>query len=443
MNFKLLKWLPVLAISSMLYGAEPADEVAFTSEGSAMAVENSQETNSQEMNTLANGQDMGSSTSGSQNPCCNPCIPAKIMPNPSCKVCQDPCCPPMAVYERNINPPAACPLSPCSSNFYAVGTFIYWRADEADFSLALRQNTDYVASTPTSIGTEANGNVVQFSYNWDPGFRIALGWQSRTFESWDLTISWTWFRDYANLNTAASTGTTSGFIPYWGLYDPLSGGVTEIFGQINASARLLYNMIDIDLGRDFFVSCGLSLRPYISVEGGWINRQWRIAYSNPPADFDTPDAVTNFSNKANYWGIGPRAGLGGNWWLGKYFKVYGNLAASVLSGSVNKNFAHFTHATTTDIVPPSNTWSNGSVFRIVPHLQVMAGLGWDTCFCCNRYRLAVSAGWEVNQFWNVPMALYPDRTNFPGTLSNPIFNRENRSHNVGLAGVNFEVKFEF
>ncbi len=352
----------------------------------------------------------------------------------------------MAVYNRNVNPPAHC-MGQCQNDIYVTGAFLWWLPDEADFSLGFNQQTSYVDSTATVAGSGANGNVVRFGYQWKPGFRVGLGWQSHTAEGWDVYLDWTWYKNKTTQSASASVRTGgAGIIPFWGFYDSGFGGVAEIYGNMKASWRLLYNMIDLELGRDFYVSCALSLRPYMSVEGGWIHRKWNVSYSDPV--FVTVDAASDsYGSKSNYWGVGPRAGLSGNWWLGKGFKFFGNLSGSLLSGRVTKNTASLVHIQTSDVTlsGQSNTWSDNQVFRIVPHLQAIVGAGWDFCFCCERYRFGVSAGWEVNEFWNVPMALYPDRNNSPSGIAgfNPIFNRENRSHNIGLSGLTAEARFDF
>ncbi len=347
----------------------------------------------------------------------------------------------MAVYNRNVNPPAHC-MGQCVNDFYVTGAFLWWLPDEADFSLGFNQQTRYVASTATVAGSGANGNVIDFGYQWKPGFRVGLGWQSHTAEGWDVYLDWTWYKNKTNQSASAvAAGHGAGIVPFWGLYDATFGGVGEMYGSMQATWRLLYNMIDLELGRDFYVSCALSLRPYLSVEGGWIHRKWNVSYSDETKEGNAV-IFDSYSSKSNYWGVGPRAGLGGNWMLGAGFKFYGNLSGSLLSGRVIKNTATLTHIDTDP--SQSNTWSNNQIFRVVPHLQAVVGAGWDICFCCEQYRFELTAGWEVNEFWNVPMALYPDRNSVTdGSGHNPIFNRENRSHNLALSGLTAEARFDF
>lgn len=405
----ILKWVVALTASTLLYGA----------------------TNSSE--------EIADSSS-----CCPPkpcCTPAKVIPMPACEVCQDPCCPPMSVYNRNVNPPAHC-MGMCQNDLYVTGAFLWWLPDEADFSLGFNQQTPYVAATATTPGSGANGNLIRFGYQWDPGFRVGLGWQSHTAEGWDVYLDWTWYKNKTNQSASAVASTAgAGIIPYWGFSN--SGAALAQYANMKANWRLLYNMIDLELGRDFFVSCALSLRPYMGVEGGWIHRKWNVSYSGLLTLSDTSDGPTeSYSNKSNYWGVGPRAGLGGHWWLGKGFNFFGNLSGSLLSGRVIKNSASFSHPGTT--FPFDNSFTDNQIFRIVPHLQAIVGAAYDICFCCDRYRFSISAGWEVNEFWNIPMALYPD-VNFiaAGTGNTGVSNRENRSHNLGLSGLTAEARFEF
>src|SRR5579872_7441316 len=133
MKFTLIKWLGLMTVSTILYGNAKSAEVA---------------------------------------DCCPPkpcCQPVPVKPMPPCNVCkvQDPCCPPMSVYNRNVNPPAAC-MNPCVNDIFATGAFLWWLADEADFSLGFNQKTAYVPSTTTVAGSAANGKIIDFGYQWDP-----------------------------------------------------------------------------------------------------------------------------------------------------------------------------------------------------------------------------------------------------------------------------------
>ena len=85
----------------------------------------------------------------------------------------------------------------------------------------------------------------------------------------------------------------------------------------------------------------------------------------------------------------------------------------------------------------AHNWDGQHIFRIVPHLQTLVGLGWMGTFSCKQYALGINVGWEVNQFWNVPMATYPD------VGGSHFTNRQNRSHNLALSGLNVDVRFDF
>lgn len=328
-------------------------------------------------------------------------------------------------------------MGQCVNDLYVTAAFLWWLPDEADFSLGFNQTPSIVAPAGVS------GSILRFRNSWDPGFRVGLGWQSHTPEGWDVYVDWTWYKNKTSQNATVATpaGVGAGIVPYWGA--SVFNSAPGLFGNMNASWRLLYNMIDLELGREFYVSCGLSLRPFMSVEGGWIHRKWSVSYSN----LLSTSAVTldgdpqSYSSKSNYWGVGPRAGLNGNWHLGAGFKFFGNLSGSLLSGRVSKNAATFSNTGVLAPVLGSNTFSDGKIFRIVPHLQAIVGGGWEFCFSCEQYRFAFTAGWEVNEFWNVPMALFPDTTVIGSGTG--ITNRENRSHNIGMSGLTAEVRFDF
>lgn len=384
-------------------------------------------------------------------PCCQP-VPVK--PMPPCNICkvQDPCCPPMSVYNRNVNPPAAC-MNPCVNDIFVTGAFLWWLTDENDFSLGFNQKTPYVTPTSTVIGLGANGNIINFDYQWDPGFRVGLGWQSHSAEGWDIVLDWTWYLNKTTQTESAVNTTPSspsvnagqGIVPFWG---SSFLAANPFYGNMKADYRLHYNMIDLELGRDFFVSCALSLRPFLSVEGGWIHREWNVLYTDflAPVSLGSFLASDSYSTKSNYWGVGPRAGLGGNWWLGAGFKLFGNLSGSLLSGRITKNTASLTDSSFTGGVTSTDiqTWTNDPLFRVVPHLQAAVGAAYDICFSCEQYRFSISAGWEVNEFWNVSKVIFTDtNTSANGSGVTTPFNRANRSNNIALSGLTAEARFDF
>src|SRR3990167_10365534 len=118
MKLNFLKWLPLFAASTLLHGANES---------------------------AANS----SCQPCKPAPCATPpCAQVATIPMPACKMCQDECCPPMAVYNRNINPPARATRG-CTYDAFANATFLYWHGDESDMSLGFDQTEP--VGTPVAV----------------------------------------------------------------------------------------------------------------------------------------------------------------------------------------------------------------------------------------------------------------------------------------------------
>ncbi len=318
--------------------------------------------------------------------------------------------------------------------FIVAADFLYWRADENDLPYAF-VNTSNVVVGGSSATLTTRGYVANVNYNWKPGFRLGIGWDT-PYDGWDVFLNWTWYRNKSSSNVVATTSASAagglGIESMW-LADDLD---IELISSASARWRLLYNMFDLEIGRDFAVSCGLALRPFFGVRGGWINRRFNASYGPPDASVailaNTPGS---FSSKTNAWGVGPRFGLNTTWSFPcSGFMLLGNLSTSLIYGKVYKNRAQVVQ---TILGVPNflnSSYTNKKhVWRTIPNMQLFFGLGWGDCFNCNKMYFSVKAGWEANFFWNlqhVPFALGE-------------FEVFGASHNLSMNGLTVDFKFDF
>ncbi|MBI5273364.1 MAG: hypothetical protein HY861_05210 [Chlamydiia bacterium] len=326
--------------------------------------------------------------------------------------------------------------------------FLWWKGAEDDFSLGFVQTVDFATSTTTAHGVDAYGDIVSLDYKWMPGFRAGLGFLT-SYDSWDVLLSYTWYQGHASKSFSSSTNGGLGIENFW--QSKVVSAADQQYGSSQGSWKLQYNMFDLEMGRDFLVSCGLSLRPSLGVEGGWVNRIWSTSWGDAdPASASGLVANGSYVNQSNYWGAGPKLGLNTTWkpdWQGFHF--FGNFGGSILSGKVFKNSATITSSSTLaapTLLSSESKIQHKDVWKMVPHLQYIAGLGWGKCFNCNKVYMGLRVGYEVNYFWNIPQTIYPvvifsldDVPNF--VVGSP--NRSNRSRSLGLSGLTVDAKIEF
>ena len=308
--------------------------------------------------------------------------------------------------------------SKCSMGWATELDFFYWMAQNPGYTVAYEQQ-----STATSPNT---GSVVRLDSKWDPGFRLGTGWNSN-FDRWDLFFDWTWFQDHAK-----TTNNVSGATGKMGYYttNPIDA-TGNSYGQVDGSWRLLHNVFDVELGRAFYLTKALSLRPHLGLRGGWLNQKFISKFTLPV----TPSATTEYDyrGKNNYWGIGPRLGIHGQWHIaGSDWSILSKASAALLAGQTK---AEVSDSHVVSGVATSDRFIEDEFAQLVPNVQIFLGIDWGTNLDCENYYLGINAGWETDIYWNqynVPSAI----TTFQAPLSGS-------NQAVTMEGVTLNIHFDF
>lgn len=289
--------------------------------------------------------------------------------------------------------------------------FLYWGASNTGFIYA------YESQDAVNNGI---GKLLRLSTHWDPGFRFGMGW-NMDYDRWDLFANWTWFRDHATKSKSMST-TNGGYESVW--VAQLSPSTR--WGHVHGGWHMWHNAFDLELGRAFYLTKTLSLRPHYGFRGGWINQKFNTKLLLP-----NTGAVNelDFHGKNNYWGIGPRIGMHGKWCIdNSSWSILGKASGAVLVGETK------TRIQTENITGSSTTVVNhyhDHFAQFVPNIQFFVGIDWSSCLDCNKYYLGVNAGWEVNYYWN--------QFNLVSNPTLPTFG----NHAVTMQGLTLNLHFDF
>jgi hypothetical protein len=170
--------------------------------------------------------------------------------------------------------------------------------------------------------------------------------------------------------------------------------------------KLKLNLIDLELGRSFWVSKYLALRPFIGLRYASIKQHADIHYNGGSwiaLPFPTEQLALNdeVDLQNNYRGAGVRAGLDSQWNFGCGWAFYGNLAASIIYGRFRVDHDE-------RITPASNTPRTSIVILDTtehlraarPILDLALGVQWSTMFCSCKYGFTAMFGWESHLFFN-------------------------------------------
>lgn len=288
--------------------------------------------------------------------------------------------------------------------FYIAAEALYLKAAESGL-------TNVIKAIPEGGAMVDSGRSRHPRFNWHWGFRVDVGY-NMCHDLWDIYASWTryHFKDHRTTTLGEprdpfATGFPTLF-PFWTFSDGTPINESETTWKVHL------DMIDLQLGREFFVTNYLSLKPHIGLRTGWIRQTYNIEDS-AFASANLVAAAINFDidMKNNFWGIGVVAGLDTKWQLGCGFAIYGNFAFSVLDGHFHTSY-DFTAGTPLFIAedPPLTVLSelentnhqNMAVF--VADLSL--GLRWESPFACDRFLFGIWAGYEQhvyfeqNQFTN-------------------------------------------
>jgi len=290
--------------------------------------------------------------------------------------------------------PRTCPTDQA---VYFTLDFLYWSAHNHGFSWA-NKNYDDTTRKPIDL------RVLYVDEKWEPGFRFGIGWDT-LHDYWDILAQWTYYHNYSK-DSASSPN--ADYIVGGGIY-PSSGMATNfIYRNGKAHWRLNYNMLDLEIGKTFYISKYLSFRAHAGTRGGWIDQSFRSEFTNMTYDKEPPIRDTVYHCEQDYWGLGPRLGINGDWHLGAGFSIFGNIAAALLYGKFDVHETQrFLAADTTyrywTLIPGVYNEILGlkrDFYELSPNLEMIIGLSWGECFYNEKVYFGLKAGWETNYWWN-------------------------------------------
>jgi hypothetical protein len=303
---------------------------------------------------------------------------------------------PKTAMPCGVNEGNHCYARGCENIYGAVfeAEFLYWRAENSGFPYAYQYKSTFPAggSDPYNIGS-----LMRLPAKWDPGFRIGVGWDTN-FDRWDVFADWTWFKGHTSRSRSVDLVPDS-VIGYFQMWPMSTGG--SIWTHVDASWHLRHNVWDLELGRAYYITKAVSLRPFYGVRGGWIHQNFKSSLT-VPTDTAAPPTYTqaDFHGKNNYRGIGPRVGIQSKWHIdNSSWSVFGKASTALLLGETKTRYLTESLPTGTSVFI-TNQDKKDHFSQAVPTLQLYLGLDWGSCLDSNKYYLGINAGWEINYYWN-------------------------------------------
>ncbi len=333
-----------------------------------------------------------------------------------------------------INPPAR-PVVKDPFGLTLKGDALFWQANETDLCYAVLNEggTTYLNDGEM----EKVGKT-----DWDWGFKLAAGYDM-PHDGWDLFLQWTRFYTDEDKSTSANSGGMV-FPTYFnadlsssGTPSQLSGG----FANANAYWNMHLNLLDLELGREFYVSKWLTLRPHGGLRTAWIRQYVRINYLKSNTDTFGNKGVgpslpagqnVHVSLKNDFWGIGLRGGLDGDWGVGYGISIFGELAAALLLGDFDVHVKEKRVTASPEEIRLNLDNDDQEVTRLT--VDFAMGLRYQHRFADDRYGFMIQMGWEQHMFLGQNQL-------FKVHTAPAMFSQSNADLNT--QGVTGSIKFDF
>lgn len=263
---------------------------------------------------------------------------------------------------------------------------MYWHAKTS--------GTEYAYSTINSGAPSLpiDGQMREIGFGWDWGFNVGLG-VNFAHGGWDVIADYTYFR--TNGSSSVSSGTGNTVVPQKG--DPILpfNSVDDVFTYADKAASQLgidLDRVNLELGRNYYVSHNLSFRPHVGLATAWINLEQTTRFTGGQLGVNTVHVKSN----NDFWGLGPRTGVDSKWYLTNGFSVFGNASGALLYGHYEVEYKNWYSA-----VDARRIKMQGNMHRFSPTAQIHLGLAYDQYIRNNKQHIGVSLGYDCQYWWSI------------------------------------------
>lgn len=306
---------------------------------------------------------------------------------------------------REITPNAG-PRVTNGVDVFVTADFIYWTSRQEGLAFARSGLADY--SEAIALGNTPCGKTYYPKSKFSPGFKVGVG-LNLGHDGWDTYLNYTWFHNNTKCGHVVSSSATTAPIPLWeastigSLTAEKNFLVLSTFvnvGNSQAQWKLYFNNFDWELGRNFYISQYLTLRPYAGLKGNWMQQKYNVSYSDFLASDISMDVdVVKMHQEQKFWGVGIRTGLDTSWYFDKNWSMFANTALSSLWGRYKVTRQDLTLALkATDYNIIINTVND--FHTVKPVLELQLGARYDYWFCDDDYHFGIEAAWEQQVWFN-------------------------------------------
>jgi len=312
-----------------------------------------------------------------------------------------------------------------SEGLYLDLNFLYWQPKVDGLEYAQREEI-HSNGNPFVVDTQ----IDDLDFSWAPGAKVTVGYVFPSRDQWVLDLSWTYLHPKGRGSDSTNDPSLSSQLLRPFLVPVLLGSVAD---RATANWQMNYNLVDIDLGRDFSVGRWITVSPHAGLRGAWLYQTFTVRYHGGyqflnAGTFSTLFKNTSFDAKNHFCAIGMRGGADLEWRLSSRWSIVANLAGSLLYGKFNiaqKLDGGFLLSTGTVFINDEIANTRDSLWRLRPCFETEMGMKWQIPFNKGKYCVFAAATYNF-VYW-------------PGQneLINSITTRD--STPIGLNQINFNA----
>lgn len=402
--------------------------------------------------------------------CMDSCCPPPEPPAPCYSIDTCPSCPYCLGPEVVAGNPAVRPYT-CNGDIVLTLSAFYWKGEQDGLVYGINTSVPLPTIPPTSGGADitstdssALNNIIDArflnpKFKWDLGFKLGIGYDFACHDGWDINFLWTNFRGRASSNCCDSQVDPSdnrSLLPLWSDFTSQVASPVLFASQIDAHWNLKLNLADLELGREFWNSKYLTLRPHAGLRFAWIKQTFDLLHQGGSWSAQTTTPATNSVLPTNnevklrnkFKGVGLRGGLDSVWHLCHGFSLFGNTALSIVYGRFKVSERERNRLALSPFGKNTVLEATDSFRSPKGILDLALGLNWATMFCECKYRFQIALAWEnhlffdQNQLWRINRM--GDNT---ATVPNNFINQTNaiikQKGDLGAQGWTFTLLFQF
>ncbi len=305
--------------------------------------------------------------------------------------------------QKSVITPSVYPYVSTGTNTYVTTEFIWWKTVIGGTGYAYN-GVDDGFHVPMGVDVET-GTLKRPDFGFQPGCRIGIGTHF-DHDGWNIEAEYTFLSGPTETNSIHSSPdkgsqTLISIATGDGVFAPL------VVDQARCKWEQDFNVVDLALGRNFFISKYLTLKPNVGLKTAWIHEEVAFSFVPTPNTTDPRNGVFLFDSvnqlleafnrrHQNMWGLGLRGGIDTLWHVNKNWAFFGDIAFTTFWADFHIKSTHYVNESVEGTYKTLGV--RYSIQTLIPVIETSLGLAYIHWFYDDAYRFQLQAGWE-HQIW--------------------------------------------